>query len=52
MGGEMYMAYSSLTRITEMGGVEADICGDEMSWQLQGHAGRDIGDVILCHCCS
>lgn len=44
------MAYKAMMRITEMGGVEADVCGDEMSWQMQGHAGRDIGDVIHCHC--
>ena len=28
---KMYMAYSSLMRTTEMGGVEADICGDELA---------------------
>jgi hypothetical protein len=27
----MYMPYSSLMRITEMGGAEADICGDELA---------------------
>lgn len=44
------MAYNSLMRITEMGGVESDICGDEMSWQTQGHTCREgHGVVIRCH---